>query len=171
MPDFDVVELPATDHPAAGDEAPDFTRPLVNDEFWEDRTLSSLVSEADGRTILVFTPMIGSFVGTYVWGELADRGWDEADAQVVGVTISTPYAIKRFLEEEECPFPIFSDPSNDVAAAYDVVHDLDGMEGVAEPRPAFFALESDMTVADAWVASEWPDFPDYDDLEERFGLA
>ena len=169
MPEFDVVDLEASDHPEAGGEAPDFTRPLVNDEFWEDRTLSDLAAEG-GKTILVFTPMIGSFVGKYVWDELADRGWDERADRVVGVTISTPYAVKRFLAEEDCPFRFFSDPTNEVADAYDVAHDLDGMAGISEPRPAFFALESDLTVEAAWVAREWPEFPDYDALESEFGL-
>ncbi|AXR76647.1 redoxin domain-containing protein [Natrarchaeobaculum sulfurireducens] len=170
MVDFDVVELAEADHPRPGDNAPDFTRPLVTDEFWEDRTLSTLASEADGPTILVFTPMIGSFVGKYVWDELRDRDWDERAGRVIGVTISTPYAITRFLEDEDCPFAVFSDPTNAVAETYGVAHDLDDMNGLSEPRPAFFALESDLSVQAAWVASEWPEFPDYDDLEGDLGL-
>ena len=33
MPDFEVVELGPADHPEPGETAPDFTRPLVTDEF------------------------------------------------------------------------------------------------------------------------------------------
>ncbi len=170
MLEFDVVELGEANHPEPGDEAAEFTRPLVNDEFWEDRSLSELSSEGDGPTILVFTPMLGSFVGKYVWDELRDRGWDDRAGRVVGVTISTPYAVKRFLEDEACPFPFFSDPANAVAEAYGVDHELDDMEGISEPRPAFFALDSDLQVQGAWVAREWPEFPDYDDLEAELGL-
>ena len=46
--DFEVVELGAADHPEEGETAPDFTRPLVNDEFWEDVSLSELCAESDG---------------------------------------------------------------------------------------------------------------------------
>ncbi|TYL39655.1 peroxiredoxin [Natronococcus pandeyae] len=168
MPEFDVVELEPTDHVESGEEAPDFTRPLVTDEFWEDRTLADLV---DGRTILVFTPMIGSFVGKYVWDELAERGWDDREERVVGVTASTPYAVSTFLDDNDLPFEIFADPANDVAESYGLAHDLDGMAGISEPRPAFVAVDADLTVDAVWVASEWPDFPDYDALEEQFGLA
>lgn len=170
MPDFEVVTLKSTDHPDAGDQVPDFTRSLVTDEFWEDRSLSTLASEADGPTILVFTPMIGSYPGTYVWEELRERGWHEKAGTVVGVTISTPYAIKQFLETTESPFAVFSDPQNGVAAEYGIGHDLDGMAGLEEPRPAVFVLDSDLTVETAWVAEEWPEFPPYDDLEADLGF-
>ncbi|MFW6000474.1 MAG: peroxiredoxin, partial [Halorubrum sp.] len=43
MVDFDVVSLPETPHVAAGETAPDFTRPLVNGEYWEDRALADVV--------------------------------------------------------------------------------------------------------------------------------
>jgi peroxiredoxin len=39
------------------------------------------------------------------------------------------------------------------------------MEGVTEPRPAVFAIDSNQVVQYAWFASEWPDFPDYDEVE------
>jgi glutaredoxin-dependent peroxiredoxin len=168
MPEFDVVALEPTDHVEGGDEAPDFTRPLVSDEFWEDRALADLV---DRRTILVFTPMIGSFVAKYVWDELAERGWADREERVVGITASTPYAVSTFLDDNDLPFEIFADPANDVAESYGLAHDLDGMTGISEPRPAFVAVDADRTVDAVWVASEWPDFPDYDALEAEFGLA
>ncbi|RQG94421.1 redoxin domain-containing protein [Natrarchaeobius chitinivorans] len=172
MPEFDVVDLGPADHPEPGDRAPDFTRPLVTAEFWEDRSLSELVAESGDTdpTILVFFPMAGSFLATYVLDELADRGWDRRAAHVVGVTAANPYGVKGLLEDGEYPFSLFSDPANDVAASYGIAHDLDGMAGVGEPRLAFFALDPDLTVEAAWVAAEWPEFPDYDDLEERLGL-
>ncbi|OIB55325.1 redoxin domain-containing protein [Natrialba sp. SSL1] len=171
MPEFDVVDLGPADHPDVGESAPDFTRPLVTDEFWEDRTLSELVAEGGGgQTIVVFTPMIGSFVGTYVWEELRDRDWAERADRVVGVTASTPYAISQFIAENDAPFDLFADPANDVADAYGIPHDLDGMAGVSEPRVAFFAIDDDMTITASWVATDWPEFPEYDELEDEFGL-
>ncbi|MDJ1432820.1 redoxin domain-containing protein [Halostagnicola sp. A-GB9-2] len=168
MPDFDVVELGPTDHPEAGDEAPDFTRPLVNDEFWEDRSLSELTDE--GRVILIFTPMIASYAAKYVWDELTERGWNEGDARIVGVSASTPYAHSSVIADNDYPFELFADPANGVAERYGIAHDLDGMAGVSEPRTAFFAIDSDGVVEASWVATEWPEFPEYDDLEEQLDL-
>ncbi len=161
---FDVVELPAPDHPEEGDQAPDFTRPLVDDEYWENTALSAL----DAPVCLVCHPMDGSFPATYIWNELRDRGFDDLGATVVGLSISTPYAHKRFIEDHglrETGFRFFSDPANGVAEAYGVTNALDGMNGVVEPRPAMFVLGEDLTVQYAWVAREHPELPDYDDLE------
>jgi len=162
MPEFDVVELPETDHVGVGDEAPDFTRPLVDEEFWEDASLSELTAE--GPVCLVFYPMDGAFPATYIWNEIRDRAWGDR-LTVVGVSISTPYEHRTLIEERGMEYRLFSDPANDVAEAYGVVNDLDGMTGVSEPRPAVFLVDGDRTVRYAWVASEWPDFPDYDAVE------
>lgn len=160
--DFDVVDLPAADHPDVGDTAPDFTRPLVNEEFWEDRSLASLTEE--GPVLLVAHPMDGAFPATYVWNEIDDRGWAD-DVQVVGLSISSVYEHKDLLAERGENARLFSDPAAGVAAEYGIEHDLDGMTGVTEHRPAVFLIDEDRTVQYAWVAETWPDFPDYDDVE------
>jgi peroxiredoxin len=178
MVDFDVVDLPEADHVEAGETAPDFTRPLVNDEYWSDTSLSDLTDE--GPVLLVFYPMDGSFPATYIWNEIRDRAWgseatgasevasgDPASDHltVVGVSISTPYAHKDLIEDRGMDYDLFSDPANGVAEQYGIAHDLDGMAGVSEPRPAVFLLDADRAVEYAWVAAEWPDFPPYDEVE------
>lgn len=163
--DFEVTDLPPSDHPEVGETAPDFERPLVNAEYWEDVALSELL--AAGPVLLVFHPMDGAFPTTYVWNELEGR--DLAGVQTVGLSVSTPYEHVRTIEErglDERDVRLFSDPANDVAEAYGVTNDLDGMAGVTEARPAVFLIEEDATVAYAWAANEWPDFPDYDAIED-----
>jgi peroxiredoxin len=162
---FDIVDLPATDHPTEGDDAPDFTRPLVSDEYWEDVSLSSLADE--DPVLLVFYPMDGAFPATYIWNELRDRDFEATyEVTVAGLSISTPYEHTTFIEERGIDTALFSDPQNGVAADYDVVNDLDGMASVAEPRPAVFLVDTDLTVLYSWVADEWPAFPPYDAVEE-----
>ena len=167
--DFDVVDLGPADHPEVGEEAPDFTRPLVNEEFWEDVALSDLVGREPGPTALVFHPMDGAFPATYVWKEITERAWHE-DATVVGCSISTPYAHERLIDERglDDDYVLYSDPSATVAEQYGIVHELDGMTDVVEHRPAVFVLDPDLTVEYAWAATQWPDFPDYDDVESAF---
>ncbi len=163
--DFEVVDLPDADHVEAGEEAPAFTRPLVNAEYWEDVALSDLLD--DGPVLLVFTPMDGAFPSTYIWNELRDRGVEEYGVQVAGVSVSSPYEHKTTIEERgiEEFAGLFSDPQNGVAEQYGVSHDLDGMAGVSEARPAVFLVAADGTVEYAWAADEWPSFPEYDDVE------
>ncbi|SFR34011.1 redoxin domain-containing protein [Halogeometricum limi] len=165
MVDFEVVELPESDHPEVGETAPDFTRPLVNAESWEDVSLSELTDE--GPVLLVFHTMDGAFPATYVWNNLRDRGIPE-QIQTVGVSISSPYEHKTLLKERgvEATVRLYSDPAAGVAADYGIENPLDGMTGVTEHRPAVFLLDEDRTVRYAWVASEWPEFPDYEDVAD-----
>ena len=86
---FDVVELGPADAPPVGETAPDFTRPLVDDEYWEDVALSELTD--DGPVVLVFHTMDGDFPATYIWQAVRDRGWDDYDAEVVGLSVATPF--------------------------------------------------------------------------------
>lgn len=160
---FEVTGLPPHDAPEEGEEAPRFTRPLVNDEYWEDAALSDTVP-----ALVVFYPMNGSFPATYIWQEVEERGWDD-DGTVVGVTASTPYSHRRFLDERDTDARLFADPSNGVAREWGVAHELDGMTGVEEPRPAVFYVDEGMTVRYAWVADEHPEFPPYDEIDGVVG--
>ncbi len=162
MVEFDVVELGPAENPEVGDTAPDFTRPLVNAEYWEDTSLSDLTDE--GPVLLVFTPMDGAFPATYVWNEIRDREWGES-VRVVGLSISTPYEHESLIAERGMDYSLFSDPGNGVAREYGIDHALDGMGGISEPRPAVFLLDEERVVEYVWVAAEWPDFPPYDEIE------
>lgn len=177
--EFDVVALDPVDHPTEGETAPDFTRPLVSTELWEDTSLSDLYAE--GPVLLLFHPMDGAFPSTYLWNEVRDRGWDDRDGvQIVGLSISSPYAHKRLIESRDIDSRLFSDPSNGVAEQYNIVHDLDGMAGIEEPRPAVFLIDraeqssagsraqpddSEGIIQYAWVAEEWPAFPEYEEIQ------
>ncbi|MFB6071254.1 MAG: redoxin domain-containing protein [Halanaeroarchaeum sp.] len=165
MMDFPVTDLPPADHVAVGEQAPNFVRPLVNDEYWEDVSLADLV--ADGPVLLVFHPMDGAFPTTYIWNELRDREVQDHGVQVVGYSVSSPYEHKRTIAERgiEHFAGLYSDPQAGVAEEYGVDHSLDGMAGIREARPAVFVVDESRTVEYAWVADEWPSFPDYDDLE------
>jgi len=166
---FEVTALPEADHVEEGETAPNFVRPLVNDEYWEDVSLVDLLE--DGPVLLVFHPMDGAFVTTYVWNELRDREVENYGVQVVGVSISSPYEHKTTIEERGIEHfdGLFSDPGNGVAERYGVDHSLDGMAGIEAARPAVFVIDEDQTVTEAWVASTWPDFPDYDAVEAALG--
>ena len=161
---FEVVDLPETDHPTEGETAPDFTRPLVNNDDWGDASLSEVA--ADGPVLLVFHPMDGAFPTTYIWNELRERAFDDHGVHVVGLSISTPYEHMTMIDDRDIAYSVFSDPQNGVAEQYDIVNDLDGMAGLSEPRPAVFVVDSELTVQYAWVADEWPAFPDYDELAD-----
>jgi len=166
--EFEVVDLPALSPPAVDQQAPDFERPLVNAEYWEDAALSELTAE--GPVLLVFHPMDGAFPATYAWNELRDRGLEGRPAggselQVVGVSISSPYEHKTLIRERGIDSRLFSDPTAGVAEQYGIDWEPDGMAGVREPVPAVFLVDGERVIRYAWTAEEWPEFPPYDEIE------
>lgn len=161
--DLEVVQFAPSDHPTVGETAPEFTRPLVTAESWSDVPLSELVD--DGAVLLVFYPLNWGGKSIYWWREIQRREWGGNGVEVVGIGVSQPFDHQRFIEHRDLPYPLYSDPGNGVAEAYDVVHDLDGMAGVSEPRPAAFLIDENRTVEYVWVADEWPETPPYDEIE------
>lgn len=164
--ELELIEFAPSDHPTEGDQAPDFTRPLVSEEYWEDVSLSDLVTK-EGRVLLVFYPLNWGGKSVYWWREIRERGWAD-EVTVVGVGISQPFDHRRFIERRGLKHSLYSDPGNGVAERYDVVHELDGMEGVSEPRPAMFLIGAELIIEDAWVADEWPPSPPFDEMETNW---
>jgi peroxiredoxin len=169
MASFDVVELPETDHVEEGDTAPDFTRPLVNTDYWEDVSLHSLLD--DGPVLLVAYPMDGTGKARDTWINIRNRGWGEGDLTVVGISISTPYEHKHLIDEHELPHDLFSDPGADVAREYGITHDHHGMAGIVGHRNAMFLIDADGIVQHAWVSTRWPEEIPFDEIEDALPTA
>ena len=161
-----VVELPAGSPPQPGEQAPDFRRPLVTETHWTNVSLSELTNQS--AVAILFYPLNWGGKSVYWWNEIRDREWGSEQLRIVGVGISQPFDHQRFIEAREMDYAIFSDPSNAVADRYDIVHDLDGMAGVEEPIPAMFVVDTDREIEHRWVASEWPETPPFDRIEEWF---
>ncbi|MET0236471.1 MAG: peroxiredoxin [Kibdelosporangium sp.] len=109
-----------------GTKAPDFT---LNDYNKQAVTLSSYQGEKN--VLLVFYPF--AFSGL-CQGELCQvrdeiATYDNADVQVVGVSIDTPFSLKAWAEQQGYQFPLLSDfwPHGTVAQAYGVFNDKAGL--------------------------------------------
>lgn len=160
---FDVATFGDLSPPEPGETAPDFTRPLVTNEGWRDVALSELF---EGEPVLlIFYPMNGSGKSHFTWKAVRERGWEDA-VSVAGVGISQPFDMRSFIGSHDLTCGIFSDPANDVAERYGIVHDVGGMTGIEEPVPAVFLLEDGRIISESWIAGEWPEQPPYDRIDE-----
>ena len=81
------------------------------------------------------------------------REWEGLDAQVLGISVDSPFVTDRFRDQENIPFPILSDFNKEVSARYGVLHeDLKGLKGVA--KRSAFVIGTDGKVAYAWVSED-----------------
>jgi mycoredoxin-dependent peroxiredoxin len=109
-----------------GSQAPDFT---LKDYNKQDVTLSSF--QGGKNVLLVFYPFAFSGICTgelcQARDELAD--YTDADVQILGVSVDSPFALKAWAEQEGYSFPLLSDfwPHGDVAKSYGVFNENAGM--------------------------------------------
>ena len=100
-----------------GSEAPDFT---LRDESGKEVALSSLRGR---NVVLIFFPAAFSGICTkelHQATELGDR-YDAAGAEVFGISVDSPYALKAWKRDEQLNAHLLSDfhPKGAVAETYD----------------------------------------------------
>jgi peroxiredoxin len=99
-----------------GEEAPDFT---LTDENGEQFTLSSLHGH---NVVLVFYPLAFSGTCTKELLDLtaASDKYDAANAEIVGISVDSPYSLKAFKRDEGLKAKLLADfhPKGDVARKY-----------------------------------------------------
>jgi peroxiredoxin len=99
-----------------GSEAPDFA---LRDENGQEFTLSSLRGR---NAVLVFYPLAFSGICTQELHDLSDAAdrYDAAGAEVVGISIDSPYTLKAFKRDENLKAKLLADfhPKGAVAKQY-----------------------------------------------------
>lgn len=109
-----------------GDEAPDFT---LKDQNNEEHTLSEF--RGVKNVLLVFYPLAFSGICTGELDQLRDDldAYQNADVQVLGVSVDSVFALKAWSEQQSYDFPLLADfwPHGTVAQDYGVFNDKAGI--------------------------------------------
>jgi peroxiredoxin len=147
-----------------GDQAPDFTVPLVTDTM-EPFTLAESLDEAP--IVLVFFPGAFTSVCTEELGTFDDRltGFEDIGATVYGVSVDTPFSLREYREQEGLQFGLLSDHDKEIIEAYDLSIDFEdyGYYGLADR--AVVVIDANGTVTYRWVAENPSLQPDYEAVE------
>jgi peroxiredoxin len=129
-----------------GSPAPDFT---LRNEDGQDVTLSSL---RGNNVVLVFYPFAFSSICTKELHDitgLAER-FDAAGAQVFGISVDSPFALKAFREAEHISAHLLSDfePKGAVAREYDAY-----LQDLGFATRATYVIDKNGTIAHKQVTS------------------
>jgi len=146
-----------------GDEAPDFTAPLVTGDLTE-FVLSDRLGEAP--LVLAFFPGAFTEVCSHELSTFQERlaEFSGAGASVYGISVDTPFALAEFREQLGVEFGLISDTNRDIVDAYDVGMDFSdiGVRDVA--KRAVFVVDGTGRVTYTWVSDDPSLEPDYDDV-------
>ena len=144
-----------------GSKAPDFTLPN------QDRQPVALRDQIQkGNVVLAFFPAAFSSVCTKELCTFRDQLGPLnhlAKAQVLGISVDTPFSLKAFANTEKLHFPLLSDFNKDVIRAYEVFNpDMIGLKGIA--KRAVFVIDREGTIRHREVLDDARNEPDYEKL-------
>ena len=140
-----------------GDQAPDFSLPFEPSPARV--TLSSFRGQRP--VVLLFYPLAFSSVCTDEVCGMAEAlpSWEGLDAQVLGISVDSPFVAQRFARETGAGFPLLSDFNREAVDAYGVAYqDFFGLRGVA--KRSVFVVDREGIVRYAWVTEDADVLPD-----------
>lgn len=145
-----------------GSTAPDFT--LVDTEK-KPRTLKEFLGT---KTVIVFYP--GAFTGVCTKEMCTFRDamamMGSINAQVVGISVDSPFANKAFGEANKITYPLLSDFNRTVAAQYTGIQkDFAMLSGYETAKRSVFVLDAAGTVRYAWITDNPGQEPPYDEVK------
>ncbi len=144
-----------------GQKAPDFT--LVN----SDKKEVSLAS-FDNNLIVLFFPLAFTSVCTAELCEMRDNiaTYAGLNADVVAISVDSPFTLDKFKEEQHLPFDLLSDFNKEASAAYDSLYETFafGMKGVS--KRSAFVIDRNKTIQYAEVLDNAGEVPNFTAIQE-----
>lgn len=144
---------------SVGDQAPDFSLPFEPSP--ERVTLSSFKGERN--VVVLFFPLAFSSVCTDEVCRMAEdyARWTALDAEVLAISVDSPFVAQKFARETGAAFPVLSDFNREAVRAWDVMYeDYFGLRGVA--KRAAFVVDRQGVVRYAWVTEDSGELPDFE---------
>ncbi|MCP3932352.1 MAG: redoxin domain-containing protein [Bacteroidetes bacterium] len=141
-----------------GDKAPVFK--LYN----TDNNEVSLDSFQGQKVVLLFFPFAFTGVCTTELCNMRDdiAYYQGLDAQILAVSVDSPFSLGKFKEEQKLNFPLLSDFNKEVSAAYGAQYEAFalGLKGVA--KRSAFVIDGQGIVRYAEVLESAGDLPNFD---------
>ena len=144
-----------------GDTAPNFT--LYSSELTE----VSLSSFKGKKVVIHFFPM--AFTGVCTEQLCAARDnfgfYQGINAQVLGISVDSPFTLAKFKQENNYQFPLLSDFNKEVSKAYGCLYEefVFKLKGVS--KRAAFVLDEEGKITYAQILEDAGQLPDFGAIE------
>ncbi|MEM9886868.1 MAG: redoxin domain-containing protein [Bacteroidota bacterium] len=144
-----------------GDQAPEFT--LTSDQ----KEQISLADYQGKNVVLLFFPL--AFTGVCTDELCAVRDdigtYDGLDAQILAVSVDSPFTLEAFKNQQNYSFPLLSDFNKETSNAYGAIYEdfVMGMKGVS--KRAAFVIDKKGVVRYAEVLQNAGELPNFEDVK------
>lgn len=149
-----------------GDVAPDFT---LKNHLLEDVSLSDYKGEKN--VVVLFFPLVNTAVCEKELCSTRDglSQYQDLDAQVLAISVDSPFAQKLWVDKHKFNFPLLSDFNKEVCKAYDAFYDVFvpgkfDYKGVA--KRSAFVVDKEGKIKYAEVLENAGDEPNYEAIKE-----
>ena len=148
-----------------GDKAPDFS--LLNSNV-EKVSLSDFRGK---NVVLLFFPLANTGTCTKEMCTFRDelKSYEDLNAQVLGVSVDSPFALQMWAEKNNYNFPLLSDFNKEISASYGALYDvfvpgkLD-FKGVA--KRSAFVIDKDGNIKYTEVLEDAGNEPSYEAIKK-----
>jgi peroxiredoxin len=119
----------------------------------------------EGITVLAFFP--GAFTGVCTEEMCNFRDsmaeFKEMDAEVLGISVDTPFALEEFAEKNDLNFTMVSDTSKEISEQYGVKAAMPGLEYEIATRAVFVVKDGEVVYSE--VLEDPSNLPNMDQLK------
>ena len=150
-----------------GSKAPEFSL------YSSSKEKISLTDFTDVQNVLIlFFPLAFTGVCTKELCLIRDdfRVYQNADAQVLGISVDSIFTLAKYKEENQLNYPLLSDFNKEASTAYESIYESFtdmGMKGVS--RRAAFVIDKQGVIQYAEVLESAGDLPNFEAINEVIG--
>ena len=148
-----------------GDKAPEFTL------FNQDTEKVSLGNFKGKNVVLLFFPLANTGVCTKEMCTFRDelKVYEVLDAQVLGVSVDSPFTLKMWQEKNNYNFPLLSDFNREVSRNYDSLYDVFApgkfdFKGVS--KRSAFVIDKEGVIKHSEVLEDFTKEPSYEAIKK-----
>ena len=146
-----------------GDAAPSFT---LKDTELKDVSLSDYKGKP---VVILFFPMAFTSVCTDELCYMRDNmgKYEKLDAQVLAISVDSPFTLKKFREENNLNFPVLSDFNKSVSTDFGAIYDefVFGLKGVS--KRAAFVIDKEGKIQYKEILENAGNLPNFETLDQE----
>ena len=145
-----------------GDKAPDFSLRAT------DKSLVSLKDQRGKKVVLLFFPFAFTGVCTKELCMMRDSlgEYEQLDAQVLALSVDSPYTLAKWKEEQGFNFPLLSDFNKSVSKKYDTLYKEFAFGLKAVSKRSAFVIDQKGMVRYAEVLENAGEIPNFDAVKK-----
>jgi glutaredoxin-dependent peroxiredoxin len=146
-----------------GKKAPEFT---LHDS---DKNKVSL-SDFKGKNVLIlFFPQAFSGVCTKELCSIRDgiAAYNNANAQVLGISVDSVFTLNKFKEEQKYNFPLLSDFNKEVSTAFEAIYPVWILDMKGVSKRSAFIIDKDGNIQYAEVMESAGDLPNFESIQSK----